>query len=183
MSEARKTFTGVDRVARVYRQTFIPFDDSNDLLMDIMEAVSAAVGQIPKHYIEKFKSGDLDDEVDPRDIVKVISTFAREIKKLGKVSEFFARIFVATDRQLTPPLEDMQPLSDKVVRDAAFAGSLMEAWLVAWWVVWHNYSPFLTEAMRRAGFSLITSETPSTNAQTPQKVAPNASPLTAAPSS
>ena len=187
MSEAHKTFIGVDGVARVYRQTYIPFDDSNDLLFDILEAMRAAVDQIPKHYIDKMMGDDgmLDikmSDIDPRDLLKVIGTFASYIREFGKPSEFFARVFVATTRQLMPPADTMQSLADKVVRDAAFAGSIMEGWLVAWWVVWHNYAPFLTEAMRHAGFVSTVSASPSSVSQPTPSPVQRVPPLTAATS-
>lgn len=192
MSEAHKTFVGVDGVARVYRQTFIPFDDSNDLLFDVMDAFSASVAKIPKKYIEKLMGDDVDptqgvdldmSDVDPRDIVEVVSVFARHIRQFGKPSEFFARIFVATQRQLAPPSKVMQNLGDKAARDVAFAGSIMEAWKVAFWVVWHNYSPFLTEVMMHVGISSMDFTAPSTSDPPPKKSENIARPLSAAPPS
>ncbi len=182
MSEAHQTFVGVDGVARVYRQTFIPFDDSNDLLFDIMDAMRAAIDQIPKHYIDKMKGDDGIIEfkmssIDPRDIINVIGTFASHIRQFGKPSEFFARIFVATERQIAPPADTMQSIAQKVARDAALAGSIMEAWKVAFWVVWHNYAPFLTEAMTHAGFSSTASTATPTSNQQPKKAEKPARPL------
>ncbi len=182
MSEAHKTFVGVDGVARVFRQTFIPFDDSNDLLFDIMEAMRAAIDQIPKHYIDKMMGDDgmLEfkmSDIDPRDLLKVVGAFASYIREFGKPSEFFARVFVATERQIAPPADTMQSLAQKVARDSAFAGSIMEAWKVAFWVIWHNYAPFLTDVMTHAGYSSTVSTTPPTNSQQPKKVEKPVRPL------
>lgn len=177
MSEAHKTFIGVDGQTRTYRQVFLPFDHGQDLLQDIMDAMIEAVSKMPKGLLGGDGEVSLKD-VNPADIVEVVGTFSRHIRKFGKPSEFFARVFLSTSRQTVPGAPGMQSLGDKVVRDSVFAGSHLEAWQVAMWVVWHNYSPFLMDAMRQLGVSLTSSSTPSSNstkAKTPEQPVPELS--------